>query len=314
MICECQCDNIIINTSNIPQEDIKPNTTFSKKYYFSGSIYITPKLNRFIERIENIDEIKYNNKYFSDSKKQSGKIINRKYINRTYPVISIKNVDTQISFETNSRNMKRIEYENKITRSVFNSYSINLFDKEVFFNKKSLEYFFDEATDNTCLKLLNENIEDPILHYPIEFTNNTLHRQGGRIEIFDIVKDIKNYSINGDYKMKGAKANLSVITRTFNEILDNKIIETQKNISYYDEGIIPDLIFNHSKTKNIISNNENFFIKNERNILPYTEIEFNDFNLKSIFNSNIKYTSSGRSIDYNISNFSESLSYEGLLN
>jgi len=316
MICECQCDDIIIVNNILPAEELKPSSLASKKDVFTGSVYINPKLNKFIQRIENVDEIFFKNKSFFDSKQQSGRTINRKYNSRTYPVVSAKSIDASINSETNFRNKKEIEYENKIRLNIFNSYKINLFDREEFFNEKSLLYFFDEDTSNTALKILSENVDDPILSYPIEFTNSALHRQGGRIEVFDVIKQIKNYGTNGDYTLRGIKSNLSAVTRTFNETIDNKILETENNVKYYDEGIIPDLLFNHSKTKSFISNKENFFTKNERNISAYIDKEEEkiDFNLKGIFNNNIKYTNSGRNIDYNLSNFSESISYEGLIN
>jgi hypothetical protein len=293
MFCDCKCNpRTIINIPDLPTvPDISIVNIGTQTLV--GVIDMLPRVNK---------------DFFSDYEA----------IERTYEVDEYKKKSHHEKFK---RNLPRL-------RNDFRSYHLNpnRFNREEYYHEKYSTTFFDKDEKNVSKRLVTNEIDNPLI-YPIEFTINTSHREGGLIQVIDVFDKLTRSSsfvekgITGNITTYGVNArkesNISIATKDSlkdkNPFCDQSVTEdlSRETVSLtrevYDGNLDVDRTVSVIKIDNMVT----YFEEEENNISPFKEEKKEKFYEVSYNKKDIAYESAGFDNDYSKFLVSQSLSFQG---
>jgi hypothetical protein len=206
MFCDCSCD-AKIPLGKLPTPEDLPNILFSENYDLVGSIDALPRVNK---------------DFYSDFQ----------VVDKTYEQSVYKTKDFHEKF---NRNLPKI-------RNDFKSYNLRYtrFDKEEYYHDKYSSKFIDEDENKLTVKIINENLDD-LVSYPIEFTRDISHREGGCIQVLSVYDKI---TAMPEYLQTGVNSNITTsgvsVQRISNRVLD--YIEGKDNIPAYCDQTVNSIV------------------------------------------------------------------------
>lgn len=293
MFCDCKCNTrTIINIPDLPTKPDISEISIGTQTLL-GKIDMLPRVNK---------------DFYSDYE----------VIERTYEVDEYKKKSHHEKFK---RNLPKL-------RNDFRSYHLNpnRFNREEYYHEKYSTTFFDKDEKNVSKRLVTTEIDNKLI-YPIEFTINTSHREGGLIQVIDVFDKLTRSSsfvekgISGNITTYGVNArkesNISTVTKDslkdMNPFCDQSVIEdSSRNTAalsrqVYDNNLDFDRKVNVIKIDNMVT----YFEEKENNILPFKEEKKEKFYEVSYNKKDIAYESSGFDNDYSKFLVSQSLSFQG---
>lgn len=157
--------------------------------------------------------------------------------------------------------------------------------------KVDSNYFVDrhKFTTSDFVDLDETQIEN--YTYPIRFNSTDFYRRGSRIEVFDSIKRIQeyNYGVDNAKGIKGSSLSHGVNGIKENVQIRNFIIKNQEANSFFEDGILEDIIYNANEKSilindpsdpsklikekvNKISNEPRYVKFNSQKIDPYKDV------------------------------------------
>lgn len=294
MFCDCICEE------RVPLEDLdRPNdipNIITATYNLVGTIDALPRINK---------------DYYSDFQ----------VVDKTYESSVYKTKDFHEKF---NRNLPKI-------RNDFKSYNLRYtrLDKEEYYHDKYSSKFIDEDENKLTIKIINESAED-LLSYPIEYTRDISHREGGCIQVLSVYDRI---TLSPEQLLTGVSANVVnggvSVRRVSNDILD--YVEKSEDISPYCDQTVLSIVDVHvdyheretyyeenasivKRTLPVIlrDNMTTYYEDDNRKTKSFIDDENNSFYDKS-YNKDEEtcYTRCGYDNDMSIFKTSQSLSYQG---
>ena len=267
--------------------------------------------------------------YFVDYKRKNTSTLNRntnnsiKKITNSYSIsINLNGIDNRKRNINNQKHTDLFKEDKTINIKPFSDDKNKFIDipLNTSFYRKNIGYYdsnesqltidFDFFKDRHKFKVSDYiGISDSELEsypHPIRFNDSDFYRRGSRIEVFDSIKRIQEYSFGVD-SLKGIKG--SSLSHGVNGIkenvnIKNHYVKDQMQNSFFEDGILEDILYNsNDKVKveyndqvppvlvevkvNKHSNEPRYVTFNSQKIEPFKDVSANERN--SIVNNDLNF-------------------------
>ena len=219
--------------------------------------------------------------YFVDFKRKNTNTLNRETNNFIKKITNSYSISININGISNrKRNINNQKYNDFLKED--KNFSINPFSDEnntsvdfplnTSFYRKTIGYYDNNESQLTIdadffkdrhkFKVSDYvGISDAELEsypHPIRFNNSDFYRRGSRIEVFDSIKRIQEYSFGVD-SLKGIKGN--ALNNGVNGIKENVhvrnyYIKDQMPNSFFEDGILEDILYNSNDKVKVVYNDQ----------------------------------------------------------